>query len=271
MLSVGLLIYGQDLNFQPELAKEVNRTSWHWAFGETDLWYILLNTGTLLFPFLLSFDRKVHFYKKWRYLFPSIIFVGAFFLAWDVYFTKQGVWGFNSDYYYTTFLGLPIGEWLFFITVPYACLFIYECLISYFSTNFLAKADRWINISLVLFFTAVGFWHHDKAYTGWTFMLASAMVLTHFLLFENNYRTRFYMAYLISVVPFILVNGALTGAFNEAPVVLYNDAHNLSSALGTRLITIPFDDLVYSFLLLMMNVTLYEGFRGQLKWRKPPE
>ena len=52
------------------------------------------------------------------------------FIPWDIWFTDIGVWWFRDDYItgWKIFL-LPIEEWLFFIVVPYACIFIYEVLI----------------------------------------------------------------------------------------------------------------------------------------------
>jgi hypothetical protein len=37
------------------------------------------------------------------------------------------------------FGGLPLEECLFFLTVPYASVFIYACLKAYFTTDYLAK------------------------------------------------------------------------------------------------------------------------------------
>jgi len=67
------------------------------------------------------------------------------------------------------------------------------------------------------------------------------------------------MAYIVSCVPFILVNGALTGGFTESPIVLYNNAENLGARLGS----IPLDDFGYSFLLLLGTVTLYEWIKNR--------
>jgi lycopene cyclase domain-containing protein len=64
----------------------------------------------------------------------------------------------------------------------------------------------------------------------------------------------FYLAYFVSLVPFLIVNGILT----SLPVVWYNNAHNL----GIRLYTIPIEDTMYSLLLLLMNVWLYEGIKN---------
>jgi len=63
--------------------------------------YLIINGLTILFPFLLSFDKRVHFYKKWRYLFPATVLTALIFIPWDVLFTQWGVWGFNPNYYYT--------------------------------------------------------------------------------------------------------------------------------------------------------------------------
>ena len=45
----------------------------------------------------------------------------------DSFFTKYGIWSFNDSYIlgYKVCL-LPVEEWMFFIFVPFACLFIYE-------------------------------------------------------------------------------------------------------------------------------------------------
>ena len=58
------------------------------------------------------------------------------FIPWDIYFTAKGVWDFNPNFIIDVkFLYLPIEEWLFFIIVPYACVFIYEVLNYFFPVN----------------------------------------------------------------------------------------------------------------------------------------
>jgi lycopene cyclase domain-containing protein len=259
---VAYLTFITDFQFDAEAAKVVNKTSWQMTFGEHQYWYLWVNLGAVFFPFVLSFDKKVHYYKKWKFLLPAILIVGAFFIVWDIYFTELGVWGFNDRYFKNRIFGLPLGEWLFFVTIPYCCVFIHECLICYFPKDALARFDKGISISLIIIFALIGILNAYNAYTAWTFLLSAGFLLFHFLYVKNTYRTRFYLAYLISIIPFILINGILTGAFNEEPVVLYNNAHNLMTALGSRFITIPYDDFIYGFLLIMMNVTIYEGLRG---------
>lgn len=261
MLWVGAMMTSSDIALDLAAAKVVERLDLGWTWVEQQHWYIMINLGTIVFPFILSFDRKVHFYRKWRYLWPGIILVGALFIAWDVYFTGRGVWGFNERYCSYFIFGLPLGEWLFFMTVPYACVFTHECLRAYFPSDPLKSWDKAISWFLILSFLFIGLTNLWKAYTSWTFLLTAAILFWHYWFFPNSYRTLFYRSYLVCLIPFILVNGVLTGAINEEPVVLYNNAHNLSSVLGQRFLSIPYDDFVYGFLLLFLNIALFEELR----------
>ena len=247
-------------DFNPVNAISVNKLL-KISYLETEWCYLILNFSAFLFPFILSFDKKVHFYKKWKFLFPGMILVGLFFLVWDIWFTKIGVWDFNPRYINFLFLGLPLGEWLFFIIVPYCCVFVHECLLCYFSADPLKKYDKIIGGLLIGILLCIGLANLFKSYTAWAFLFSAFFMIFHQFYIINTYRTRFYIAYLICLIPFTLINGALTGALTEEPVVLYNDAHNLTSLIGSRFISIPFDDFAYGFLLIFANVTIYEGLK----------
>lgn len=250
------------IQFDTTAAKIVDKTSLQFAWSEHQYWYIWINIGVICFPFLLSFDKRVHFYKKWRYALPSVFANAAFFIPWDALYTALGVWGFNDRYYDGLLWGLPYGEWLFFITVPYACLFVHECFRVYITRDVLAPLDALISFGLIGLFLLVGFWQLDKIYTAWAFLLSGGLLLAHYLVVPNSYRTRFYLAFLVCLVPFLLTNGILTGAVNQEPIVIYNDAHNLTSVLGARLITIPYDDFAYGFLLIFVPVLIFEELRA---------
>jgi len=247
-----------DIYFDTEFAKIVDKLSWQWAWSENDNWYLWVNFGVIIFPFLLSFDKKVAFYRRWKYLFPAICFNAAFFIAWDVYYTHLGVWGFNERYFQNTYLGLPAGEWLFFINVPYACVFVHQCLRDYFPKDMFYNWDAVISWGLIIIFFGVGVYCYDKIYTAWAFLLSGGALLAHYLFVKNTFRTHFYRAYLVCLIPFLITNGILTGSVNQEPIVIYNDTHNLTSLLNARIITIPFDDLAYGFLLLFVPIFIYE-------------
>ena len=70
---------------------------------------------------------------------------------------------------------------------------------------------------------------------------------------------QFYLTFLVMLIPFFLVNGILTGTGIESEVVWYDNAQNL----GIRLGTIPIEDVVYAFSLILLNLLLFEMFRKE--------
>src|SRR6476661_3124834 len=164
--------------------------------------YLLINFLTILFPLLLSFDKKVHFYKRWRHLLPGLLITGTVFLVWDWYFTLKNVWSFNSQYIIGwNIMGLPIEEILFFITVPFSCVFIYECLQAYFPANSWKKVSTPVNVLLMLLSVYMLIQYHDRIYTVVTFSLLMLIVL-YVQLSNWQFMGRFYQAFAVSLLPF---------------------------------------------------------------------
>lgn len=219
--------------------------------------YLLINIGVILFPLALSFDKKVHFYTKWKFILPAILITGAVFLIWDLLFVKLDVWSFNPDYLVGIYLwGLPLEEILFFLTVPYACVFIYECLNVYFPKNHLQKYSLALSNLFLGLSIAMLFFGYQKWYTLINFgFLLVVLFVVEYVNARFRFMYRFYRAYLVSLIPFYIVNGFLTAI----PVVIYNNNENLSFRVGT----IPFEDHFYLMSLLLMNVYLYEYFKSK--------
>jgi lycopene cyclase domain-containing protein len=218
--------------------------------------YLLLDLGTLAGPLLLSFDKKVAFFKNWKYLFPAILIMATVFIIWDILFTNAGIWGFNPTYLTGIyFFSLPIEECLFFIVVPYASVFIYECIIAYFN-DFLKKAAPAFFTILGVLVLIVGFIYIDRLYTSITFISCGFGIL--WLVYRKTpYLGRFMLAYLIVLVPFFLVNGVLTGTGIEDQVVWYNSNH----ILNIRMLTIPIEDSIYNLLMFSMTIFFYNWFK----------
>ena len=222
-----------------------------WSFT-----YLALNLFTISYPLARSFENRVHFVGQWRYLLPAIVLTGALFIVWDEWFTQMGVWGFTPAYLTGIYIGsLPLEEWLFFLTVPFACIFIYEVLIYFIPKppKRLIQLARGASMAVpAVLFVIAGF-HLEHIYTLLAFAGAGVMVLIHLSLFPPILQFRFWSMYLVALIPFALVNGILT----SFPVVWYNDSENL----GIRLGSIPADDLAYNLFMLMMVTILYEVFR----------
>jgi lycopene cyclase domain-containing protein len=219
--------------------------------------YFIILAASLAGPLALSFDKKVAFYKKWKYVFLAMVLPALFYIIWDVYFTAIDVWQFNSKYIIgTKFFGLPVEEWLFFIVVPYCCTFIYECIRCYFPQLKNNKnADVLLKVLAVALFI-IGVIFYSKIYTAYTFILLAVFIAIIYL-FKNYFKSfdaiSFLVAFIICLIPFLIVNGFLTAL----PVLTYTNTENL----GIRIYTIPFEDTFYGMLLILMNVVMYEKIK----------
>lgn len=219
--------------------------------------YLLLDVGSVLVPFVVSFESRLKFYRSWPALFPALLITAAFFIVWDHYLTLWGVWSFNPKYVCGLWIwGLPIEEWLFFILIPYSCLFIYGSLNTLYPTPPFRKSARNIFTVWFVITSIVALLSYDKLYTGVKVSMSSALLA--FACYRNpEWLGKFLRAYLVSLIPFLVVNGVLTAL----PVVSYNDAENL----GIRIFTIPIEDTQYMLLMLLMNTFLFEYFSRQRK------
>jgi lycopene cyclase domain-containing protein len=153
------------------------------------------------------------------------------------------------------FFNLPIEEILFFVTVPFACIFIYECINSYFNPKINPKISKAISYVLIASSAVLLFIYYDRLYS-----LINFSTLIIVLIFTLVKRIKldmgkFYIAYLISLIPFYIVNGILTAI----PIVLYNNTQNM----GLRIGTIPFEDHFYSMSLILLNLIFFEHFRNR--------
>jgi lycopene cyclase domain-containing protein len=222
--------------------------------------YLIVDVSCLIFPLLFSFHPKFKFYPQWRYFIFPCVLTAIFFIAWDILFTAKGIWSFNPNYVVGIYCGgLPLEEYLFFIFIPYACLFTYYCIdkfldhemLQHFSIFF--KIWLWV-MCIGLFLLAMLQLH--QFYTSVTFIILSVTLII--LLLKNaSYIPVFCIAYTFILIPFLLSNGILTGSFIKEPVVLYNNAYNL----GKRILTIPMEDIFYGMLLMLFNVIGFEYAR----------
>ncbi|WP_064966645.1 lycopene cyclase domain-containing protein [Tenacibaculum ovolyticum] len=228
--------------------------------------YLILTLGSLSIPLLYSiFEKKFHFIQYFKIAFISILLVAIPFLIWDGLFTSYGVWGFNSTYHLSIeILKMPLEEWLFFFCIPYACLFTHEVL-KYLKPSFkLSKSGTIIISFLLVFITLIlVIFNFGKLYTTINFIF---FLLLIFYGLKNHLKTlqEYFPSFLVVLIPFLIVNGILTGSFIEEPVVWYNDNENL----GFRIFTIPFEDVFYAFNLLFTIQLIFNYLKKKRFERK---
>lgn len=218
------------------------------------LWIDLLSISV---PFLVSFHPRIQLYKRWKALFLAILITLIPFIIWDACFTVQGYWGFNERYLAGwDLLYLPVEEWLFFICIPYACVFTHLSILEINpKLGLKEEVTKAITFSLYTIFIVLLVFNFDKAYTS-VDMIFAIIVLTLVKQFNPKLLQSFYLTFIFMLIPFFIVNGVLTGTGIEGNIVWYNNDENL----GIRLGTIPVEDTVYAFSLILMNLLLFFRF-----------
>jgi lycopene cyclase domain-containing protein len=216
--------------------------------------YLLFNLCVIAGPLGYSFEKQIQFRKHWRDAFPAILISLAVFVIWDSSVTNRH-WYFNPAYMLDFRLfKLPIEEWLFFVTVPYACLFVKEVL-QLFLKNHLVRGLEWVRAAMfALLPIGVLVFQTGKEYTGLV-LIAFGMVafLDRQLRVDTLLQTRTYW-FLASVIGFTFVfNMYLTAR----PLLIYAAAYQLDF----RIITIPIEDFGYGLTHLALCNLLYEYFK----------
>ncbi|MDP4964413.1 MAG: lycopene cyclase domain-containing protein, partial [Salibacteraceae bacterium] len=190
--------------------------------------YLLINVLTIAYPLAQSYEKRIRLLQHWKAIFTSIAITGAVFLAWDELFTQLEVWGFNGRYLTGIYIGaLPIEEWGFFLTVPFACIFVYEVLNYFIKKDIFANSHQAITLFFLMVTAFLGYYFHDRMYTSTSFFFAAILLLGQLMVFRFSWMGRFYMAYFVCLIPFLIMNGWLTGSFTDEPIVWYNNLENM--------------------------------------------
>ncbi len=217
--------------------------------------YLLIDLCTIAVPVLFSFHPKLNFYKKWKSFFIATILSSIPFIIWDIIFTEQKIWGFNPDYLTGIyFFKLPIEEFLFFICIPFSCVFTYHCLNIFFKPKWNSNFENIFVLGGAILLLVAGIVFQRQSYSAYTFISLSLLLLLLKFGFKVTWLPKLFSIYPILLFPFIIVNGILTGTALENPIVWYNDNENL----GIRLLTIPIEDFFYGFELILLNIFIYE-------------
>lgn len=212
--------------------------------------YLALNIAIIAVPLWYTPDKRTAYYRRLPALGFSIGLVSSGYLVWDMWVTARGEWSFNSHYLTgVKVFNLPLEEVLFFITVPYACLFIYEVILyETQSGNFKLPGSVLVSAIVLSLTASVAF--HDQGYTSKAFASCGFFLIAASLLDRPLLESKQYWGWLaICYIPFLLVNSILTAL----PVVEYNPG----AIFGLRVFTIPAEDFFYNYAMLSFYLLFY--------------
>lgn len=222
--------------------------------------YALILFFTVIICFIASFDRRILFNRHFGAFLKSAVLVAIPFIAWDVWFTARGVWWFNTDYTLGIVLaGLPLEEWLFFMFIPFSCVFTYFCFDKFFKLDWLSGFNNLIVFVIVIVCSVMALLHYDKIYTLVTAIATIAtLIYLHFIV-RADWIGKASLIYTVLMLGFFPVNGVLTGTGLETPIVNYNQ----NDFLGIRMLTIPVEDAVYGYTQFLLVLYFFKKFSGK--------
>ena len=224
--------------------------------------YFGLNIFAIILPFLFSFHPRIRFSHFFGIFLISNLIASTIFILWDSIFTRMGVWSFNPAYVSGLYLfNLPLEEVLFFICIPFSCVFTYFCIVRYGIYSVPKRADNLFSIVYCALLIILGIYYHNRLYTLITFESTAIFYFYVKFIRQVEWTGHFLLSYVVLLGPFFLCNGLLTGTGLKEPVVLYNP----SQMIGFRVFSIPIEDFIYGFELQLLNVYLFEYFRRRVK------
>lgn len=227
--------------------------------------YALILFFTVIICFIASFDKRLQFNRHFGAFIKAAVLVAIPFIAWDVWFTAKGVWWFNTDYTLGIVIaGLPLEEWLFFICIPFSCVFTYFCFDKFFKLDWLSGFNNLIVFVSIIVCAVMALLHHDKIYTLVTAIATIVTLIYLHLIVRADWISKASMVYTVLMLGFFPVNGVLTGKGLESPIVNYNPG----DFLGIRMITIPIEDAVYGYTQFLLVLYFFKRFKHSYDERK---
>jgi len=222
--------------------------------------YLIIDILILIFPLIFTFTWKFKYYKFFKPLSVSIFIVGISYIIWDILVTARGDWWFNEEFLVgIEIFGLPLEEIMFFIVVPFACIFIYENL-QYFVKDKKVFFNKWIYLSLAGLFIVLGLIFYKQDYTVLAmFSCALFFILTPTLYPELLKSRNFWLYIILSFIPFIIFNYLLTSLIvvGYSPEAIWGG----DGLWNGRFFTIPLEDFFYNFSMLSFYLLVYVYFK----------
>lgn len=228
-----------------------------------DLTYYLFNLAIIgpVAWLCWRFDIKLH--RDYKALGAVFLAVSMPFIVWDSWAASEGHWLF-SERFITSLrvFSLPIEEILFFITVPFAMLYVWRAILKHYRpARALSPAIPTAIIAAIgLTSLLLGLVYWDRGYTR-SVMLASALTSILLIVSKLHVLRQFWLFQAFHLALFALSNSFLTAL----PVISYGK----DSIIGQRVGTIPLEDFFFSYALINLILIIYNKFSLQVRGRAP--
>ena len=217
--------------------------------------YLAFNIIVISGPLFFGSLKRFYFWNYWKQAVLSVLISAIPFLLWDQLVTNRH-WFFAEEYTIGhRVLSLPIEEILFFVTVPFACLFTWEMVKRHPIPGFLKtfRLNNTISLYVIVSFIIISLFSIAK---GMEYTFLSALFFAVSILFDRIWCSSIFTSdnfpfFFILISFFTLVfNGYLTWR----PIVTYDAVYQLDF----RIFTIPIEDFFFGYALLIICTSIFE-------------
>ena len=214
--------------------------------------YYIFNLLVFLPVLILSFTTDVKPHRHLRGLLAGILFVSFPFIVWDVWAVAAGHWGFNSAYVAGPYIfGLPLEEILFFVTVPFAMMYVWGVV-----KKFVADRNIALIVPLLGFGTALAasiwmlVYYWGNGYTR-SAAIAAIIAIIFAMFMRIGYSARFWTFQLLLLGLFLVFNSYLT----SLPIITYG----ADAIIGFKIGTIPIEDFFFNFAFITLFLLAFHA------------
>lgn len=220
-----------------------------------NFWYLLILLALAGVTLFLFIKKSIVLITEFKYMLPAIIFSGAVFVMLNIRFLESGIISYNANYLIGKYIfNFPLEEWLFLLIISLFSFSVYILVNVKFDNFDKPGFFQSLSVILVLAFAFEAWTSRQKLVPFFIFFLL--VIYFGYTLFRrrfNTHLTKFYISYVLVAIPFFLIKAFL----NTLPVILYNNEHTL----GIRLINMPVEEFGTLFLLMLINITIFEYLR----------
>jgi hypothetical protein len=220
-----------------------------------NFWYLLILLALAGVTLFLFIKKSIVLITEFKYMLPAIIFSGAVFVMLNIRFLESGIINYNANYLIGKYIfNFPLEEWLFLLIISLFSFSVYILVNVKFDNFDKPGFFQSLSVILVLAFAFEAWTSRQKLVPFFIFFLL--VIYFGYTLFRrrfNTHLTKFYISYVLVAIPFFLIKAFL----NTLPVILYNNEHTL----GIRLINMPVEEFGTLFLLMLINITIFEYLR----------
>lgn len=218
--------------------------------------YLLLLSALLLASFVSTYQSKSGY--QWKAILTAVFGTGVIFTAATLLLKRVGVLSYNLEAFIADDgAGIPFEIILSNFVFPFTGIAIYNALNKRYPEQTYEKYSLAVSNILMGLCIAMIFFAYNKWYPMFTFIL---MILTLlFVEYKNKIRFmyRFYRAYLLSLVAFLMVSIG----YHYKGNIRYTEGKTISFDL----IFIPFESYFYLFSMVLIGILLLEIFKKKYK------